>query len=162
TTSTTTKKTDARQAHLDFARCMREHGVDMPDPTFEDNGMVKFEARQGGGGEVEQAGELDATFGEAERACRHHLAGVMGNGPDGKPDAELQDRALKFARCMREHGVANFPDPDLSEGGMVKIGGEGLDPSSPTFQEAQKACQSIMGTGPGAGPDGARPAGGWT
>ena len=43
-TTTTTKKSkaEARQemqdAALAFARCMRQHGVDMPDPTFTDNG----------------------------------------------------------------------------------------------------------------------------
>ena len=160
TTSTTTE-TDARQAGLNFARCMREHGVDMPDPTFDDQGNVQLGVREfGGGGDVEQAGEIDATFREADKACRHHLAGVMGNGPHGRPDAEMQDKALKFARCMRERGVTNFPDPDFSEGGMVKIGGEGMDPGSPTFQQAQKACQSILGPPPDGGPTGAAPVGG--
>ncbi len=166
-TTSTTKKTDARQAGLDFARCMREHGVDMPDPTFDDHGNVQLEVGEldgggdgGGGGAVEQAGEMDATFREADKACRHHLAGVMGNGPDGKPDAEMQDKALKFARCMRENGVTDFPDPDFSEGGMVRIGGEGMDPSSPTFQQAHKACQSILGAPPGAAPSDAAPVGG--
>jgi hypothetical protein len=148
-TTTTTTKTNARQAHLDFARCMREHGVDMPDPTFDDNGGVQLEVREGGG-EVEQAGEVDSTFREAEKTCRHRLAGVMGDGPDGRPDAETQERALRFARCMRENGVTNFPDPDFSEGGMVRIGGDGIDPSSPTTQEAHKRCQSILGPPPSA------------
>jgi hypothetical protein len=138
---------------------MREHGVDVPDPTFDDDGNVQLEVREGGG-ELEQAGQIDANFRDAEKACRSHLAGVMGNGPDGKPDAEMQDKALKFARCMRENGVANFPDPDFSEGGMVRIGGEGMDPRSPTFQQAHKACQSILGTAAGEGPAGATPAGG--
>ena len=40
---------------------------------------------------------------------------------------------------MRTHGVTNFPDPSTS-GGNIQIGGPGLDPSSPTFQGAQKAC----------------------
>jgi hypothetical protein len=152
--TSTTKKTDPRQAHLDFARCMREHGVDMPDPTFDDDGNVQLEVREGGG-EVEQAGEVDGTFRDAEKACRHHLAGVMGDGPDGKPDAEMQDKALRFARCMRENGVTNFPDPDFSENGMVRIGGDGIDPSSPTTREAHKRCQSILGPPPSGGSAGA-------
>ena len=160
-TTPTTKKSDARQAGIDFARCMREQGVDIPDPTFDDEGnaSIGFHAG-GGGGEVEQAPEAPSAFAEADKKCRHHLEGVLGAGPDGKPDPELQDKALKFARCMRENGVADFPDPDFSEGGMVQIGGKGLDPNSPTMQAAQKACQSIMGPLPGGGPGAATPIGG--
>ena len=158
-TTATTKKTDARQAGIDFARCMREHGVDMPDPTFDDQGnaQIGFEAGPVGG-DVQFAPDGEPGFREADKACRHHLQGVLGNGPDGKPDAEMQDKALKFARCMRENGVAGFPDPDFSESGMVRIGGQGLDPSSPTMQAAQKACQSILGPPPGRGSGGASPA----
>ena len=29
-----------KQAMLDFARCMRQHGVDMPDPKFDERGGV--------------------------------------------------------------------------------------------------------------------------
>jgi hypothetical protein len=46
---------------------------------------------------------------------------------------------------MRAHGVPNFPDPN-SQGGFFFQGGSGggLDPNNPTFQAAQRACQSKM------------------
>ncbi len=48
---------------------------------------------------------------------------------------------------MRAHGVPNFPDP--GPGGGINIGsGSGINPASPAFQDAQKAC----GGGPGGGP----------
>jgi hypothetical protein len=58
---------------------------------------------------------------------------------------------VKFAACMRKHGVPNFPDPN-SQGGIQisPSSGSGLDPNSPTFQAAQKACGSKLG--PGGGP----------
>ena len=52
----------------------------------------------------------------------------------------MEESMLKFARCMREHGV-DVPDPKPGEG--IRIGGPGseLDPEDPSFQKAQKACE---------------------
>jgi hypothetical protein len=49
---------------------------------------------------------------------------------------------------MRNHGLTNFPDPTFGSGGTVGIQAgpaRGLDPQSPAFQSAQKACQSVGG-----------------
>ena len=56
---------------------------------------------------------------------------------------------------MREHGV-DMPDPKPGDGG-IPIGGQGtgIDPEDPTFQKAQKACESSC-AGPCEGTDGAR------
>ena len=54
--------------------------------------------------------------------------------------------AAQFSVCMRSHGVPNFPDP--SSGGGISIGpGSGIDPSSPKFQAAQRACQKVLPNG---------------
>jgi hypothetical protein len=48
---------------------------------------------------------------------------------------------------MRSHGVPNFPTPTF-EGHAVRLAlkaGSGLDPRSPQFQAAQKACRSYFG-----------------
>ena len=52
---------------------------------------------------------------------------------------------------MRSHGVPNFPDP--SSGGGIQIpSGSGINPRSPAFQSAQKACFKLSpGGGPGRG-----------
>ena len=48
---------------------------------------------------------------------------------------------LRFSRCMRAHGVPNFPDPTFSPTGSVGIGpGPGTDVNSPAFQHAQQVC----------------------
>jgi hypothetical protein len=55
---------------------------------------------------------------------------------------------IKFASCMRAHGVPNFPDP--SGGGGIHIqAGSGINPQSPAFQTAQTACAKLL---PGGGP----------
>ena len=51
--------------------------------------------------------------------------------------------ALRFSQCMRANGVPNFPDPN----GQGVIQGSGIDPSSPQFATAQKACAKYMGAG---------------
>lgn len=61
--------------------------------------------------------------------------------------AQLQSDALKYSRCMRSHGVPNFPDPSPG-GGFVFQVGSGLNPSSPAVQSAQAKCQKYMGGGP--------------
>lgn len=152
------KQADAEQAGLDFARCMREHGVDVPDPQTGpgEGGFIvvgPVEASSAGGSAAAGQG-LPEDFKAADEACRHFLDDLVQEG--GPPmDPEAQDRALAFARCMREHGV-DMPDPDFSgtTGGFsITIGGPdgAIDPSSTTFQEAQKACGSLFG------PEGAIP-----
>lgn len=63
--------------------------------------------------------------------------------------------ALAFSRCMRAHGVTNFPDPSSSGGGIqIAIGSSsGVNPRSPAFQSAQGSCKHLLpGGGPGSGP----------
>ena len=60
---------------------------------------------------------------------------------------EQQDAALAHARCMREHGIENFPDPTFGENGesRVQIGKDsGIDPEDSDFQEAEKACEDVL------------------
>ncbi|MHB1834987.1 MAG: hypothetical protein ACYCXW_08475 [Solirubrobacteraceae bacterium] len=63
-------------------------------------------------------------------------AGTTAGGATGGTSAD-SNLPLKFAQCMRSHGVSNFPDPS---DGAIQIGGSGIDPSSPAFQRAQNAC----------------------
>jgi hypothetical protein len=50
---------------------------------------------------------------------------------------------LKFAGCMRTHGITNFPDPTVNAND-VDINRHGLDTSSPAFHAAQQACRKYM------------------
>ncbi|WP_410669722.1 hypothetical protein [Amycolatopsis sp. cmx-4-68] len=111
----------------DFAKCMREHGVDMPDPKPAGDG--KGMAMTLGGDEKDRS-KIDA----AQNACKH----LMPNGGEMKPpSAEELDKMRKNAKCMREHGV-DMPDPDPTGKGAMRIGGEGQDPKK--IEEAAKAC----------------------
>jgi hypothetical protein len=155
TTTGAASEADAQQAMLDFAQCMREHGIDMPDPQFGANGEASFTAGAAGG-------PADKTkLDEAQKACQSYLDKVKSNAPPMDParvEAEKQ-KLLDFAECMRDHGI-DFPDPQIStEGGglQVQLGGPGLDPDSPGFKEANDACSAQVGLpkpGDGKGGDG--------
>ena len=140
-------KSNPEDAMLAFARCMREHGVDMPDPDTSGGGpgVVTFSA-----GALGSAGtKLDADtskFQEAHEACKDLMGDVGPINLSPEQQQEMQDQALAFSRCMREHGI-NMPDPTFDGGGvMMKIDGDGgLDPSDPKFEEAHKACGSAFG-----------------
>jgi hypothetical protein len=56
--------------------------------------------------------------------------------------AQQTQRGLQFARCMRSHGVPTFPDPKVitSTGGNQEVYLPGINPQSPAFQSAAKAC----------------------
>jgi hypothetical protein len=58
-------------------------------------------------------------------------------------------QAYAFSRCMRSHGLPNFPDPKVSVGQGHTSVGIAVNPSetsSPKFNSAQKACQGILPT----------------
>jgi hypothetical protein len=163
---------DPEAAQLAFAECMREHGIDMPDPETSGGGGGGA-VRIGGGGEDRD------EFQAAMEDCDHFLeqAGAF----RGEMDPEMLDRLVEFAQCMREHGI-DMPDPNADGGIMIQRNDSGsvtdgnganIDPESDEFQAAQDACQPILGedfgprtnsSGPGGGgpsvqsaPDEARP-----
>ena len=68
---------------------------------------------------------------------------AAGCGGSSKTAAtSTQTGALAYSHCMHSHGVPNFPDPN-SSGQIPKDQVIALDPSSPPFQAAQRACERI-------------------
>jgi hypothetical protein len=142
---------DPEQAAPAFARCMRQHGVDMPDPEVDDQGRMTM--RIGGPGAKPDPRKLEA----AQKACGTPFGG---DGP-GRLDPRARDAMVDYARCMREHGV-DMPDP-TDDGGLV-IGkragqgkGDGPDPESPKFQAADRACGHHLNAIGKPGTSGGRP-----
>jgi hypothetical protein len=86
-------------------------------------------------------------------------AGCGGDDPGQQPTASGEDgapdnaQAITYSRCMRENGVPGFPDPQNGRL-MLRGGKDGIDPESPSFQAAEKACRKLAPTGPkGGSPD---------
>jgi hypothetical protein len=64
--------------------------------------------------------------------------------------AQLESEYLSFARCMRSHGVSDFPDPITGSGGHPGFSLQGgsdsdLNSKSPAFQRGIGVCQHILG-----------------
>ncbi len=75
--------------------------------------------------------------------------GLLASACGGSSGGHSQDplaQALAYAKCMRQHGVANFPDPVQGPNGHVSQGGLGLN--SPQAIAARQACRSLAPAGP--------------
>jgi hypothetical protein len=121
-----------------FSACMRSHGVPkFPDPKPASGGGMNLTIGPGSG-----IDPRSAAFQAAQKTCQK----LLPNGGKANPadQAKAQAQLLKFSACMRSHGLPDFPDPKISGGGIQMSIGKGLDPNSPVFQAAQKACQSMM------------------
>jgi hypothetical protein len=73
-------------------------------------------------------------------------AGCSGSsdpGANGSSSGGLAAQGVAYTRCMRSHGVSNFPDPTVGSGGGVTFQG-GFNLKSPTYQAAAQACGSLM------------------
>src|SRR5262245_10361328 len=92
---------------MKFAECMRDNGVSaFPDPDA--SGTFTIEAIANGS----SVDTNSATFQQAISACKDlEPAGFTGN----QRSPQQQEYALRFARCVREHGVTDFPDPAIDE-----------------------------------------------
>jgi hypothetical protein len=116
---------------VQFAECMRENGVpDFPDPV---DGRTTV--RMGPGGIDADPATMEA----AQQACQD-----LAPEGAGRANPQMQDQVFAFAECMRENGVPDFPDPDVSGGAVRMMLPRSIDPQSPQFQEAQQACQGEM------------------
>lgn len=115
---------------LEFVQCLREQGLDVPDPDPE-SGMIDL------GSAVEDAGQEAVQA--AVEACRDLAPGSEGG--DAGSSQEQQEALLEFAQCMRDNGV-DMADPDQSGGGVIFN-----DPNlanDPDFQDALTTCQPII------------------
>lgn len=140
---------------LEFVQCMRDNGVDMPDPTVNADGSVNLVPPGGAAGQGQGAGQ--GQFDEDTQAA-FEVCGALVEGASFLPTAsdltDIEDQLLEVAQCLRDQGL-DVDDPDLSgglagAGGPSGIFGAGFDPNDPANQEAIEACQGLF-TGFGQG-----------
>jgi hypothetical protein len=115
------------EARLEFAECMRAHGVQMEDPKPGQNIDV------GGDG---------PTAKRALAACDGKL-GDSGQELSADEDEELKEGALAFARCMRGEGI-DMGDPTFPGPSKLLLDIAGLDTESPAFEAAEAACKGKL------------------
>ncbi len=124
---------------LAYTRCMRGHGVsDFPDPTTSPGAAAAISIHGGPGSDLNQS---NPTFKAARQACLGLLPGGEQPAAQSAPRIAAE---VTWARCMRSHGLPSLPDPN-SHGAFDSAK---FDESSPAFQTASKACNSVQPTGP--------------
>jgi hypothetical protein len=139
----------AETKFADFARCLREHGVNA-EAISHPGGGHGMKVSPGSGGPQQ--------FEAAEKACARYRPAPQKANLSPQQKVEQEESVRKFAKCMREHGVKVEAS---TQGGGIQIrihahpGAEGApNPESPAFQTAQKDCSGLL---PGGGPKGGPP-----
>jgi hypothetical protein len=121
---------------LKFTECMRTNGVSaFPDPDA--SGALTADAINGSGVDPNSP-----VFKQAVSACKElEPPGFTGN----KRSPEQQQVALKFAQCIRENGVPDFPDP-TPDGPLVdtnRIPSSGTPGGMSSLNAAMHTCGAI-------------------
>jgi hypothetical protein len=111
---------------------MRSHGVpNFPDPS--QGGGIKLAITPASG-----INPQSPSFQAAQHSCKHLLPG---GGPPRHVPESTKLALLKHAECMRAHGVTSYPDPIFpSGGGIENLIPSDVNPGSPAFKRAAKAC----------------------
>ena len=140
---------NAQDAALDYAKCMREHGVDVPDPKPGQGGGFGIQINSSDPQENEK-------FQDAQDACGSILEKAIPEGDRPDP-AEMRDKLHEMTECLRDKGY-DVPEP--------QVFGPGDSPpdnppapskelqdlmGDPDFQQAQEDCSKDAGL-PGGGP----------
>ncbi len=120
-----------------YSRCMRSHGIpDFPDPGS--SGQIPKEA-------ILQLGVSTSVLQTAQRACQRLW-------PYQAPTQAQQGQELtgdvRFARCMRSHGVPDFPDPTVSDGRaefVISVSRVGMN--VPQLLVKAHECQHVLPAG---------------
>jgi hypothetical protein len=122
--------TSMAQQALEYAQCMRQHGVkDYPDPTINGNSV---------GFNVHLQGVSHAAIQAAQQACQS--LSPQNFAPAGTDSPQNIAQATKWAACIREHGVPDFPDPGGN--GSFNVSST-IDLQGAAYLAASKDCQSV-------------------
>jgi hypothetical protein len=114
-----------------YAACLNKHGIEVEAAR---TGGLVWETAPG------VPGPRSPQDARAERDCKSLLPrGGLPAGPTPAQNARAIAQLLRYAVCIRAHGVPNFPDP-TSEGLSISPT-SGIDLNSPQFLAAEKSCQ---------------------
>ncbi|MFG1704121.1 hypothetical protein ACFLIM_13095 [Nonomuraea sp. M3C6] len=113
---------DPNDAMVKLTQCMRQNGIDVPDPGSPEEKTWKYEGDQ-------------ATLEKAAKACEEYASQI----PNPLDDPKIRDQLVQVARCMREQGF-DVPDPPQEN--------PNLNPNDPKLQQAAEKCaQQLQGQG---------------
>lgn len=139
-TNSATNSTASHDQAVTFSQCMRNNGVsNFPDPSASGQFTIDGIANSSG------INPNSPAFQQALSACKSlEPSGFMGT----QRTPQQQAAALKFAQCMRNNGISNFPDPS-PDGPIINVNGAH---SIPGFQAALAKCSAIYSSQMGIKP----------
>ncbi|MGH3262799.1 MAG: hypothetical protein ACRDNS_12450, partial [Trebonia sp.] len=123
---THTRKSADGSRSIRFARCMRANGV----PGFPDSGAEVQFSQSGKTVSIDGVSVSSPAFQSAQQKCEHYISS---GAPSAAQQAKFKQEILKVARCMRAHGVSDYPDSGTWTG-------PNPNPQSPAFKAAAKKC----------------------
>ena len=130
-TTTTSGQQAAAAVLREFVRCARANGMpNLPDLRLDSNGQVSV---------PEGTPEPPKSV---ERACRSIWERLPASASGEQPPADMQ-ALLGFARCMREHGMADFPDPKPDGRFPLPPSMQRVQGKTPGFLRAMQACRQL-------------------
>jgi hypothetical protein len=153
TTTTTTPTTAAAASDepaggelVEFATCMRSHGVSSFPDSASFGSSAALRVAKGQIAQITNSEGSTPTFEAAARDCSKYAPTTA---PPQHVSAQEIRKLLAVSRCMRAHGVPNFADPDPTTGALITPAG--LDKNAPQVVAALEAC-SALGKAAGLGP----------
>ena len=154
----TTSQSPTSPSAVGYSHCMRTNGVpNFPDP--DSSGQLPK-------GDAQRFGVSSSRLQAARQTCQQLLpnngGAINANSiqqcmmADDCPQALVQqvlNEERNFARCMRSHGVPNWPDPTIDTQGRpvfaISISKDGFDPYSPQIWAKGNRCSRLMPGLPG-------------
>ena len=101
------------------------------------------------GGVLVAVGAISLTLASCGSASAPHVANLgtttTTGAAQGSGGNELT-KMISYARCMRSHGVANYPDP-LSDGEFDKATVSQLASTNSHYQSANQSCSHLLPSG---------------
>ena len=135
-TTTTAGQQDVAAIWGELVRCARANGMpNLPDPVIDANGQPHF-----------PGGDPGEPPPSVERNCRQIYerlpASARGDDDAERPPADIP-ALLRFAKCMRQHGMPDWPDPKPD--GTFPLAGTSIEREgkSPRFIAAARACKAL-------------------
>jgi len=126
------------QDMVSFARCMRDHGVQISDPVH----------RPGHAGlSIDMPGQ-DAANRTAYAACNHFIAPIvqLKNAGAAAQAAPHLAALTRYAECMRAHDIPLLDPNQQGEVDMGRLPGKmnNVGRYSPQFRSADAACRHLL------------------
>jgi hypothetical protein len=115
---------------LAFASCMRDEGVDLPDP-----------GKDGSGAAISLGDADPEAFTAASKTCTDKLGAPPAPSSGDVPVSDRFDDQLTMAECFREHGI-DVPDP---------VKGEAMNIPSDIPEDVLDACGLDLSNGSSLG-----------